>query len=120
MTPSYRELTQQTSAQIARLRADIPDTLRGFSAMAQAATQPGTLDAKTKELIAMALSVAARCDPCVGYHAQALTRLGATRAEVAEALGMAVYMGGGPSLMYAARASAAFDEFTALAAPAAA
>ncbi len=118
MTPSYRELTQQTSAQVARLRADIPDTLRGFSAMAQAATQPGALDAKTKELIAIALSVAARCDPCVGYHAQALVRLGAARAEVAEALGMAVYMGGGPSLMYAARASAAFDEFAALAAPA--
>ena len=120
MTESYRDITQQTSAQLARLRADIPDTLRGFSAMAQAATQAGALDAQTKELIAIALSVAARCDPCVGYHAQALVRLGATRAQVAEALGMAVHMGGGPSLMYAARASAAFDEFAALAAPASA
>jgi len=69
------------------------------------------LDAKTKELIAMALSVAARCDPCVGYHAKALVKLGATRAELDEMLGMCVYMGGGPSLMYAAAAIAAYEEF---------
>ena len=64
----------------------------------------------------MALSVAARCDPCVGFHLQALVKLGATRAELADVLAMAVYMGGGPSLMYAAKASAAFDEFSAAAA----
>ena len=115
MTTSYLTLTQETSAQIAQLRADIPDTLRGFSAMAQAASKDGVLDKKTKELIALALSVGARCDPCVGYHAQALVKFGATREEVAEALGMAVYMGGGPSLMYAAKASAAFEEFSGLA-----
>jgi len=115
MTTSYLTLTQETSAQLAQLRADIPDTLRGFSAMAQAAGKDGVLDKKTKELIALALSVGARCDPCVGYHAQALVKFGATREEVAEALGMAVYMGGGPSLMYAAKASAAFEEFSGLA-----
>ena len=115
MTTSYLTLTQETSAQIAQLRADIPDILRGFSAMAQAASKDGVLDKKTKELIALALSVGARCDPCVGYHAQALVKFGATREEVAEALGMAVYMGGGPSLMYAAKASAAFEEFSGLA-----
>jgi alkylhydroperoxidase/carboxymuconolactone decarboxylase family protein YurZ len=47
----------------------------------------------------------------VGYHTQALVKLGCTREELAETLAMAVYMGGGPSLMYAARTSAAFDEF---------
>lgn len=118
MTTNYLALTQETSAQIAQLRADIPDTLRGFSAMAQAAGKDGALDKKTKELIALALSVGVRCDPCIGYHAQALVKFGATRAEVAEALGMAVYMGGGPSLMYAAKASAAFEEFSGLAAKA--
>ncbi|MGP1682840.1 MAG: carboxymuconolactone decarboxylase family protein, partial [Giesbergeria sp.] len=107
---------QETSAQIAQLRADIPETMRGFSAMAQAAGKDGVLDKKTKELIALALSVGVRCDPCIGYHAQALVKFGATRAEVAETLGMAVYMGGGPSLMYAAKASAAFEEFSGLAA----
>ena len=118
MLPSYQDIIKDTSAEIAKLRAEIPDTLRGFSAMAQAATKDGALDKTTKELIAMALSVAARCDPCVGYHAKALVELGASRAQVAEALGMAVYMGGGPSLMYAAKASAAFDEFSQLSAQA--
>ena len=115
MTTSYLTLTQEVSAQVAQLRADIPDTMRGFSAMAQAAGKDGVLDKKTKELIALALSVGARCEPCVGFHAQALVQLGATRQEVAETLGMAVYMGGGPSLMYAAKASAAFEEFSGLA-----
>ena len=111
MLPSYQDIIKDTSAEIAKLRAEIPDTLRGFSAMAQGASKPGALDAKTKELIAMALSVAARCDPCVGYHAKALVKLGATRAELDEMLGMCVYMGGGPSLMYAAAAIAAYEEF---------
>ncbi|MPM56953.1 hypothetical protein SDC9_103770 [bioreactor metagenome] len=71
------------------------------------------LDAKTKELIALAIGVATRCDGCIGFHAKALARLGATKAEVHETLGVAVYMGGGPSAMYAANAGAAFDEFMA-------
>ena len=111
----YTDLTRSISTDLGKLRGEIPDTLRGFSALAKAATQDGALDKKTKELIALALSVGARCDPCVGYHAQALVKFGATREEVAEALGMAVYMGGGPSLMYAAKASAAFEEFSGLA-----
>lgn len=116
MHTSYTDLTRSVSAELAKLRSEMPDALRGFSALAQGATQEGALDKKTKELIAVALSVAARCDPCVGFHTQALVKLGATRAELAEALGMAVYMGGGPSLMYAAKTSAAFDEFSAAAA----
>ena len=86
--------------------------MQGFSAMAQAATKPGALDRKTKELIALAIGVATRCDGCIGFHTEALVRLGATRLEVEEALGMAIYMGGGPSLMYAADALAAFEQFT--------
>ena len=119
MTASYVDLISHISAEMGQLRQEIPDTMRGFGALAQGATKEGVLDAKTKELIAAALSVAARCDPCIGFHAQALVKLGATRAEMAETMAMAVYMGGGPSLMYAAKMSAAFDEFTAVAAAAA-
>jgi AhpD family alkylhydroperoxidase len=108
---SYPQLTASISASLARLRADVPDTLRGFSALAQAATRPGALDKKTKELIAMALSVAARCDPCIGFHAETLVKLGTSRAELEDMLGMCVYMGGGPSLMYAAKALQAYEEF---------
>lgn len=111
MTSSYRELTADVSASLAKLRADIPDTTRGFSALAMAAGKPGALDKKTKELIAMALSVGSRCDPCIGFHAETLVKLGTTRAEFEDMLGMCIYMGGGPSLMYAAHALKAFEEF---------
>jgi len=111
--PNYRELTQDVSKNLATLRADIPNVMKGFSEMAKAATADGALDKKTKELIALALGVAAHCDACIGFHVQALVKLHVTKAELEEALGMAIYMGGGPSLMYSANAMAAFDEFSA-------
>lgn len=111
MVESYKDLIASISANTAKMRKDIPDVMAGFGALAGAASKGGVLDEKTKELIAMALSVASRCDPCLGFHAKALVKLGATRAEVQEMLGMCVYMGGGPSLMYAASALAAYEEF---------
>ena len=109
-TGDYKALTQGVSARLASLRTNTPAVMKAFGELGRAATADGVLDAKTKELIALALSVAARCDPCIGFHTQALARLGATRQEVDETLGVATYMGGGPSLMYAASAVAAFDE----------
>ena len=111
MEKNYSELTKRISGDIRKLRKDIPDTMQAFSALAQAATRDGALDRKTKELIALALGVAARWDGCIGFHAETLVKLGATRAEVEETLGMAVYMGGGPSLMYAADAISAYEQF---------
>lgn len=115
MSKHFPSITKDISANLKVLRADITDTMQGFSAMAQAATRDGALDKKTKELIALALGVAAHCDGCLGFHAEALVKLGANRQEVEEALGMAIYMGGGPSLMYAADALAAFAQFSELA-----
>lgn len=115
--PNYRELTQAISSGLAGLRTSTPEVMKSFSELGRAATAAGALDAKTKELIALALSVAVRCDPCIGFHAKALVKLGATRQELDETLGVTTYMGGGPSLMYAARAVAAFDEFAQAAAP---
>lgn len=109
-TPSFRALAQQVSGRLASLRSSTPETMKAFGELGRAATAPGTLDAKTKELVALALSVAARCEPCIAFHTQALARLGATRQEVDETLAVCTYMGGGPSLMYAASAVAAFDE----------
>jgi AhpD family alkylhydroperoxidase len=104
MEKDYSEFTKRISGDLRKLRKDIPDTMQAFSALAQAATRDGALDRKTKELIALALGVAARCDGCIGFHTETLVKLGATRQEVEETLGMAIYMGGGPSLMYAADA----------------
>lgn len=111
MDKNYPEITKAISANMRKLRSDIPDTMKGFASLAQAATRDGALDKKTKELIALAIGVAAHCDGCIGFHTEALVKLGATRAEVEEALGMAVYMGGGPALMCAADAIAAYEQF---------
>ena len=108
---SYTALTRQVSQQLADLRAGQPGPMHAFGELARTSLGDGALSAKTKELIALALGVAARCDACLGFHAKALVKLGATRAEVEDALAVAVYMGGGPSLMYSANAIAAFQEF---------
>ena len=105
-----RDLTRTVSQNMASLRTSTPGVMKAFGELGRAATAPGALDPKTKELIALALGVAARCDACIGFHTQALVKLGATRQEVDETLGVTTYMGGGPSLMYAANAVAAFDE----------
>jgi len=112
MTDSYTKYTQDLSASIGGLRKDIPDVMKGFSSMASAALSEGVLDKKTKELIALSIGVAGHCKGCIGFHVKALIALGMTREELTETLGMAVYMGGGPSLMYAAEAMQAYEEFS--------
>ncbi|MFO1122897.1 MAG: carboxymuconolactone decarboxylase family protein [Hyphomicrobiales bacterium] len=97
------------------LRGGAPETMKGFSAIAQAALKANALDTKTKELIALAIGVATRCDDCIGFHAKAAVDQGATRAEVMETLAMAIYMGAGPAVMYAAHAVEAFEQFDAVA-----
>lgn len=114
MYKDWSEFTKDLAAgPLKELRGGTPDVMKSFSAMAQAALKPQALDAKTKELIALAISVAIRCDDCIGFHAKAAAQQGATREEVAETLGMAVYMGAGPSAMYASHAIEAFDQFKA-------
>lgn len=113
----YPAIVRDISANLKTLRTDIAPTMSGFSALAQSATKTGALDKKTKELIALAIGVATRCDGCIGFHTEALVRLGANRAEVEEALGMAIYMGGGPALMSAADAIGAYDQFQEAMAP---
>lgn len=110
-TTHYPDLTTAISRQVGSLRKDIPETMKGFSGMAQGACADGALDEKTKELIAMGISIALRCDGCIGFHTKALLKLGATRTEFEEMLGVAIYMGGGPSLMYAAQAMDAWEQF---------
>lgn len=108
---SFKNITQQLSKGLAQFRAEVPDVQAGFSALHNAAMKDGALDALTKELIALAIGVAARCDGCIGFHTQALIKLGVTKTQLAEMLGVAVMMGGGPSLMYAAEAMRAYEEF---------
>lgn len=113
MTLEYKSLLNDLNTYSKELHKLIPETIDGFKGMAKSAVATKQLDEKTKEMIALALGVAAHCQGCLGYHTKALVRLDATREEVAEVLGMAIYMGGGPSLIYAADALRAFDQFKA-------
>lgn len=112
---SYPERTREISAALAPLRRSQPGAMHAFHLLAQSSLEAGALSAKFKELVALALGVAAHCDGCIGFHAKALVGLGATRAEIEEVLAVAVYMGGGPSMMYCADALTAFDQFEKLA-----
>lgn len=111
MTQKFNDITKNINTQLAKMRKEMPEVMAGFSALSQAATKEGALSKKTKELIAMALAVANHCPGCIGFHSQALVKLNTSREELLETLSMAVYMGGGPSLMYAAEALEAFEEF---------
>lgn len=111
MYKNWIDMTTEMSGAVRELRAGTPEVMKGFSALARAAMAGRALDAKTKELIGLAISVATRCDACVAFHAESAVKHGASRDEVLEAMGMAIYMGAGPSVMYAAQALEAVDQF---------
>ena len=94
------------------MRQIAPEIMKSFGDMARAAHGGQAPDGKTKELIALAIAVSTRCAPCITYHAQGAVKQGASRAEVAETLATAIYMGAGPSVMYAAQAFEARDQLS--------
>lgn len=103
----------ETEANLATFSKEVPQTVKGFGQMGQAAKTEGALSEKTKEFMALGIAIATRCDSCIGFHVRALVRLKTTREELCEGLAMATYMGGGPSYAFSAKALAAYDAFTA-------
>jgi AhpD family alkylhydroperoxidase len=93
------------------LRHVIPQVYAGYKELHDSALAAGVLDAKTKELIALAIAVSKECDGCIAAHAHAAVLRGATPPEAAEAIGVTFLMNGGPATVYGARAFAAFQEF---------
>ena len=92
------------------LREHIPDVIGGYASMQRAAMAEGALSTKVKELIALAIAVTRQCDGCVAAHARGAARQNATEEEVAEAIGVAVMLNGGPGTVWGPRALAAFKE----------
>lgn len=97
---AYRE---QLIAGVSNLGKLSPDTVRGYVALGGAGAKTDHLDAKTRELIALAVSVTLRCDGCITVHSAAASKLGATREEIAEALGVAVAINAGAAIVYSTR-----------------
>lgn len=108
---SFKTLTQDLNQALTTFRADQPGTMTGFSSMAKAALAQGALSAEHKELMALAIGIATHCQGCIGFHVKTLRRMNVSREVFMETLAVAVYMGGGPSLMYAAEAVRAYEEF---------
>jgi AhpD family alkylhydroperoxidase len=106
-----REIVEELRAPTRGLRTAAPEVWAAFSNLHTVAVSDGVLPARIKELIALAISVAKQCDGCIAHHARAAARAGATPEEVAEALGVALLMDGGPATVYGPRAWAAFEEF---------
>lgn len=110
MIEDWKDLIDNMNGGVKALRQATPEVMKSFSDMARAAHGGSALDAKSKELIALAIGVAIRCQPCIAYHTEGAVKAGASREEIGETLAMAVYMGAGPSVMYAAHALEAFDQ----------
>lgn len=102
-----------TRDQLRNLNKCIPDTTRAFGGLGKSVKEGGTLDFKTKEFVALGIAVATRCEACITLHVDTLIKAGATREEVGDVLAMTIQMGGGPAMMYAAKALECYDELTA-------
>ncbi|WP_127114546.1 carboxymuconolactone decarboxylase family protein [Shimia sediminis] len=110
---SWADKLNGTRNQLRALNKTIPETTRAFGALGKSVKEGGVLDFKTKEFIALGIAVADRCEACIVLHIEALVRAGASREEIGDVLAMTIQMGGGPSMMYAAKALECYDEMTA-------
>lgn len=110
---SFRTITTDLTKALSTLRKELPETTQAFSAMHNGAMKAGALSELDKELLALAIGISQHCDGCIGFHVKALIRLGVTREQFMETLGVCIYMGGGPAYMIAAEALRAYEEFTA-------
>jgi len=111
MTTEYVALHQHLQERLGQLGSELPGPMSGFSRLHNKTVESGTLDKKTKELMALAISVAVRCEGCIAYHTHDAVEAGATRAELIETIGLAIMMGGGPASVYAVYAMDAIEQF---------
>ena len=111
MSKDFVQIASEVMTGVGVLRQGAPDALKAFAGLASAATTSKALDTKTKELMAVAISIAVHCEGCVAFHTKMAHQNGATREELLETVALAIYMGGGPAAVYGADALGAFDQF---------
>jgi|SRR5690625_820602 len=108
----FKARAREIVSQLANLSKNQPKVMGAFHQLTQNATKEGALDKKTKEMIALGIAIATRCDDCIAIHVQSLVKLGLTQSELEEVVTTALYMGGGPALMYGTHALEAFKQFS--------
>ena len=112
MTRNYVELHNHLEDQITKLGNELSGPMSGFARLHSKAVEDGVLNGKTKELIALAISVTIRCEGCISYHVHDAIQAGATRSEMIEAIGVAIMMGGAPAAVYATYAMDAIEQYS--------
>ncbi len=95
-----------------QLGAEIPETMQAFGQLHMASITDRALSKKTKELIALGIAITVRCDGCIVYHVHDALEAGAEKKEIVETIGVAIMMGGGPSLVYGCEALEALKQFS--------
>ncbi|WP_134678754.1 carboxymuconolactone decarboxylase family protein [Paracoccus ravus] len=110
---SYSDKIEEMRNELRVMNRAIPDTMKGFGALSKAAKESGTLDYRTKEMIALGMAIVQRCEPCILFHVEGLMKAGGTREELGDVISMAIQMSGGPGVMYAGHAMACWDELAA-------
>lgn len=109
----WKNYRQAVKARVGDLATAAPEVVKGYVALATSGEKAKHLDGKTRELIALAVAVTTRCDGCIASHTEAAVKYGATKEELAEALGVAIAMNAGAALVYSTRALDCFDEMSA-------
>ena len=105
----WNRYRQQAVAGVGGAAKLSPDTVKGYATISGAGEKTGYLDARTRELIASAVAISLRCDGFITVHAEAAGKHGATKEEIAEALGTATAINAGAALVYATRTMDALD-----------
>ncbi len=109
---NWNEYAQELTTRIGEIAQTSPDILRGYRALSDAGQKTGKFDAKTRELMALAVAVTLRCDGCITAHTSAAIKSGATKEEIVEALGVAISVNAGAALIYSSRVLDAFHAKT--------
>ena len=99
----------QINTAIREISAANPDLVKAYASLHHANAKSAHLDAKTRELIALGVAVTLRCDGCINAHTDAAIAAGATKEEIIDALGVAVMVNAGATMVYSARTIDAFD-----------
>jgi len=111
MMLDWNEYRKQLAIGVREVGQLSPDTIKGYIELSSAGQKKDLLGAKIRELIALAVAVTARCDGCITVHTEAAIRHGATKEEIAEALGVAVAVNAGAALVYSTRVMDAVKEY---------
>lgn len=109
---NFKESLDNVNQNLGKIANVLPEEMSGFMKLHNAALEDGSLNHKTKELIALGISIAIRCEPCIVSHVHDLIKLGFTRKEIEETVAVAIFMGGGPSLAYGGKVLEAFDQLS--------